>query len=186
MVRGGKVFLRPVREEDMPVIHRWWDDPDNFGATGLEQGISLEAALEKFWTRPPDRPFEEWFAVCLEGEETPVGMIILAPHYPQEDLVSIGSIIIDKGCRRQGLGRQAVGEMERWVGAHYPGLIVRLGALESFPASRLFWEACGYVLTGTVETSYVYRGRRQRAFRFEKRLPGPHAGQGERGDGSSA
>lgn len=165
-----KVILRPVREEDMPVILQWWNDPDNYGATGLEHGMSLESALMKFRARPSAEPFEEWFAICLEGIEMPIGIIIIAPRHPQENLVSIGSIVIDKKHRRQGFGRQAIEELEKWVKANYPGLTLNLGVLESFPEAKSFWEACGYVLVETVDTDYVYQGRKQRAFKFTKKL----------------
>ena len=154
----------------MPVIHQWWNDSDNFGATGIEHGMSLETALSRFQARPSAEPFEEWFAVCVEGIKTPIGIIIIAPKHPREDLVSIGSIIIDKKYRRQGFGRQAIAKMEGWVNTHYPGLTLSLGVLESFPEVKSFWEACGYTLTKVVETDYVYQGRKQRAFKFEKRL----------------
>jgi RimJ/RimL family protein N-acetyltransferase len=165
-----KVVLRPVREEDMPIILQWWNDPDNFGATGLEQGISLEAALRKFRARPSTEPFEEWFAICSEESDEPLGILIVAPGHPQEDLLSIGSLIVDKRYRRRGIGRQAVEEMETWARERYLELTLSLGVFESFPGARSFWEACGYVYTETVDTDYVYRGRKQRAFRFRKRL----------------
>jgi RimJ/RimL family protein N-acetyltransferase len=167
---NGKVFLRPVQEEDMPLILQWWNDPDNYGATGLEHGMSLEAALARFHARPSAEPYEEWFAVCVEDLSTPIGIIIVAPRYPREDLVSIGSMIIDKDHRRRGLGRQAIAEVEEWAGAKYPGLTLSLGVLEPFPEAGSFWEACGYTLAETVDTNYMYQGRKQRAFKFRKRL----------------
>ncbi|MFQ5341418.1 MAG: GNAT family N-acetyltransferase [Anaerolineae bacterium] len=98
---NGNVYLRSIREEDMPVIHQWWNDPDNFGATGLEHGISYDEALLLFQARPAAEPYEEWFAVCVEGIEGPVGIIVIAPRHPKENLVSIGSIIIDKQYRER-------------------------------------------------------------------------------------
>ncbi len=154
----------------MPVVHRWWNDPDNFGATGLEHSISFEEALAWFHARPAAEPYEEWFAICVEGVEEPVGIIVIAPGHPQENLVSIGSIIIDKKYRRRGFGRQAIQELEAWVAEHYPGMTLSLGVFEAFPEAKEFWIACGYTLTETVETGYEYQGRKQRAFKFEKIL----------------
>lgn len=110
----------------------------------------------------------------VQEEDIPVilqfGIMIIAPRHPQENLVSIGSIIIDKKHRRQGFGRQAVEELEKWVKANFPGLTLSLGVLESFPEAKSFWEACEYVLAEMVDTDYVYQGRKQRAFKFRKRL----------------
>lgn len=154
----------------MVVVHGWWNDPDNFGATGLENGISFEEALSWFHARPAAEPYEEWFAVCVEDVEEPAGIIVIAPGHPQENLVSIGSIIIDKEHRQRGLGRQTIQELEAWVAENYPGTALSLGVFEAFPEAKAFWEACGYTLVKAVETDYEYRGRKQRAFKFEKKI----------------
>lgn len=150
----------------MSVVHRWWNDVDNFGATGLEHNISFEEALSWFHAWPAAEPYVEWFAVCAKGVEEPVGIIVVAPGHPQENLVSIGSIIIDKQYRRHGFGRQAIQYLERWVAENYPGMRLSLGVFDAFPEAKEFWIACGYKLVKTVETDYEYQGRKQSAFKL--------------------
>lgn len=47
----NEVYLRPVNEEDIRYIHKWWNDFDNFGATGIEKKISFETILSRYKNR---------------------------------------------------------------------------------------------------------------------------------------
>jgi RimJ/RimL family protein N-acetyltransferase len=165
------VYLRPVREADMPAIHRWWNDPENFGATGLEHGISFEQAVSRFNARPSATPYEEWFAICRVGREEPIGIAIVAPHHPEQGLLSIGSLIVARAFRRQGVGRRAVESLEEWAQEHYPGLTLSLGVFRRFPGAVRFWEACGFRIVRQVVTNYEFEGQRQMALKFEKEIP---------------
>jgi len=103
----SKVFLRKVKESDISYIHKWWNEQDNFGATGIKEGISYDDVLLKYKKRNTSVPEEKWFIICLKDVDEPAGIIIIAPDYPEDGLVSIGSIIIDNKYKGKGYGRRA-------------------------------------------------------------------------------
>ena len=98
----GKVYLRNVQEKDITYINNWWNDLDNFGATGIKESISYEEVLSKFNNCYDTDSYEEWFAICLRNVDQPVGIIIIATDHPKDNIISIGSVIIDKNYRRNG------------------------------------------------------------------------------------
>lgn len=67
-----EVYLRPVKKEDIKYIHQWWNNPDNFGATNIENGISIETVLSRFEKRHFSEPYEEWFSICVKNVDRPV------------------------------------------------------------------------------------------------------------------
>ncbi len=164
-----RIYLRTAQETDVQHIYRWWNDPRNFPATGLENQISLEKVLCRL-KNSLSSGSEIWFAICSKRQHNPLGLIIAAPEYPEKDLLSIGSIIIDRKYKGRGIGKKAVARFEKWARQNYPNLTLSLGVLENFPGAKSFWESCGFTHIDTVETQYYHNGKKQRAFRFKKKL----------------
>lgn len=166
----GKVYLRNVQKKDITYIKNWWNDPDNFGATGIKESISYEEVLFKFNNRYNTDPYEEWFAICLRNVDQPIGIIIIAPNHPKDNMISIGSIIIDKNYRRNGYALEAMRKLEERLKINYSGLTLSLGVFEDFKIAKSFWDACGFEMFEKIETDYIYQGKKQNAYKYRKKL----------------
>jgi RimJ/RimL family protein N-acetyltransferase len=165
----SNVKLSDIEETDIKYVHRWWNEKENFGATGIENKVSYSEVLSKFNKRTSE-PHEKWFAICLEEVNQPIGIIIVALNHPKEKIISIGSIIVDRKYRRNGYALTAIKELEKWAKNNYSGYTLSLGVFEKFEIAKSFWEACGFEMVRTVETDYIYNGKKQKAYKYIKEL----------------
>jgi RimJ/RimL family protein N-acetyltransferase len=77
-----------------------------------------------------------------------IGAVDMRRHYPAEQDVTVGLLIVAEPYQRQGIGRAAWALLEGWL-AQQPGLSVAHLAIEQFNLPALhFFTALGYELTG--------------------------------------
>ncbi|MFA5308333.1 MAG: GNAT family N-acetyltransferase [Dehalococcoidales bacterium] len=74
-LKGKRVTIRPVTETDIPVIHRWWNDPvvmREVRAEKLKPSLEMVRKHWAAWQNPGPRDFH-MFIICLGGK--PIGEI---------------------------------------------------------------------------------------------------------------
>src|SRR5688500_14725977 len=106
MMPGETINLRAVERHDVPLLHRWFNDPvvmDGWGwsaparseqhvASQVEHWLARETAL--------DHP-EALIAESLAGD--PVGLVVIRSDRPEARSVNL-SLLVDAGCWSHGIG----------------------------------------------------------------------------------
>ena len=103
MIRGKRVELRPIEDDDASVILRWQNNPEISWSLDDERPLSLRDVREDI-----ERSREEGhpFVVTVGGR--PVGRIGLNQFRPRDRSCSVYVYIGDPADRGQGYDRDAV------------------------------------------------------------------------------
>ena len=141
--QGNGIRLRAPEPEDLEVMFRFENATDVWemsNTTGPYSRFQLKQYIEQTQND------------CLPTPVTPddrkrnrqvVGMVDVCSFDPLHNRAEVG-IMVDKSCRRQGIGRNALALLEehcfRYLGIHQLFAYI---AVENLPSRRLF-AACGY------------------------------------------
>ena len=110
MIPGETINLRAVERHDVPLIHRWFNDPvvmDGWGWSAPARSIENVAAQVEDWLAVEiacGRP-EALIAESLAGE--PIGMVVVRIDRPEARSVEL-SLLVDADRWGQGFGSDMV------------------------------------------------------------------------------
>lgn len=157
MMKTKRLWLRNLREEDIPAIHAWRNDPVCFRFQRWED--TSEAAMAAYVRKYGNSTFlskecEQHYAVCCGSAV--VGD--LSYFYTEEDRCVTLGITIAPEHQRKGYAREILSAVIAGVQEKYPELeIVALIDKENTPSIALF-ESLGFSRECYAEKidSYVY------------------------------
>lgn len=149
---GGatKVRLRPLRSEDLPRLHRWYQTPelwDHLVGDFTPRTEPEAVAYMQRWLAPSETELR--LGIEVQGPEglRLVGLAFFAPLDLGGGWAELHTMIGDARERGQGVGRRAVAAlMERGFAL---GLArIELKVLETNVAARRIYESCGFRIIG--------------------------------------
>jgi RimJ/RimL family protein N-acetyltransferase len=106
MIPGETINLRAVERHDVPLLHRWFNDPvvmDGWGWSAPARSIQHVAEQVEDWLAREtafDRP-EALIAESLAGD--PIGLVVVRVDRPEARSVEL-SLLVDADCWGQGFG----------------------------------------------------------------------------------
>jgi RimJ/RimL family protein N-acetyltransferase len=106
MIPGETINLRSVERDDVPLLHRWFNDPvlmDGWGWSAPVRSIQHVASQIEDWLAREtalDRP-EALIAESLAGD--PIGLIVLRVERPESRSVEL-SLLVDADYWGEGFG----------------------------------------------------------------------------------
>jgi len=160
VIRGERIYLRPVERDDLQRCHAWMND-EELTAT-LAQRYPMSLAREADWieraTRGQD-PSELTFAICLVQNDRHVGNCGLVGIDRDNRTATLGIFIGDKDCRGQGFGADAVRALCRFAFDELDLRKIRLDVHDGNEAARKAYEKVGFRREGVLRQE-VYRGGR--------------------------
>ena len=142
--QGNGIRLRAPEPEDLEVMFRFENATDVWemsNTTGPYSRFQLKQYIEQTQN---DLFADRQLRLMIEnGNRQVVGIVDLCSFDPLHNRAEVG-IMVDKSCRRQGIGRNALALLEehcfRYLGIHQLFAYI---AVENLPSRRLF-AACGY------------------------------------------
>ena len=142
--QGNGIRLRAPEPEDLEVMFRFENATDVWemsNTTGPYSRFQLKQYIEQTQN---DLFADRQLRLMIEnGNRQVVGIVDLCSFDPLHNRAEVG-IMVDKSCRRQGIGRNALALLEehcfRYLGIHQLFAYI---AVENIPSRRLF-AACGY------------------------------------------
>jgi RimJ/RimL family protein N-acetyltransferase len=87
-----------------------------------------------------------------------VGVVDFRMHWPDEDVVYLGMIMVAEAYQRQGIGRAAWRLLAPWLAQSAQMKTARAGVEQFNPGALKFLQSVGFQLTG--DTSRVQSGKR--------------------------
>ena len=142
-LQEGVIRLRAPEPEDLEVMYRFENSEEIWevsNTTGPYSRFQLRQYIENSRN---DLFADRQLRLMIEREGRVVGMIDICCFDPLHNRAEIG-IMIDRGHRRRGIGRSALGLLEKhcfyYLGIHQLFAYI---AVENFPCRNLF-AACGY------------------------------------------
>lgn len=155
VLEGENVRLQPLTDDDVPLLHRWFNDPDvvqwlHLSEDPPELMNSVEAHRTR-WEQMRDDPSHVWWRIDT-ADGLPIGEVgllaIHATHHRAELAITIG----ENDGRSRGYGTDAV----RTVLRHAFGAMglrrVQLITDEDNARAIRCYEKCGFVREGLLRS----------------------------------
>ncbi|WP_432949304.1 GNAT family N-acetyltransferase [Kribbella sp. CA-253562] len=153
---GDLVVLRPLGEEDFPMMKAAIADPEVTKLTGSRGEISDEKALEWLRTRK-DQPDRLDLAIVDKATGESVGEAVLNEYDPDNRSCNF-RILIGPAGRNRGLGTEAtrliVGYGIEQLGLHR----ISLGVYAFNPRAQRAYEKAGFVVEGRLRDDLYWDG----------------------------
>jgi [ribosomal protein S5]-alanine N-acetyltransferase len=102
-IRGRKVFLRPVEEQDVELIHRWMNHPEIWHYMDYERPVSMADVAEDV-----ERSRSEGFPYTIVVGDRPIGRIGLNQFRPRDRICSLYMFIGEPAFWGKGYAQDAV------------------------------------------------------------------------------
>jgi RimJ/RimL family protein N-acetyltransferase len=167
------VRLRPLRRDDLPRLHAWYQQPelwDHLVRDFTPRGEAEALLYMERWLSPSETELRLGIEVQDEGADPQlVGVAFYAPLDRAGGWAELHTMIGEPGERGRGVGRRAVAELMDHGFAL--GLTrIELRVLETNAAARRVYEICGFRVTGG-DGEALKGGRPVAVLKMEVRQP---------------
>ena len=158
---GGEVCLRPLVEEDAPLLTRWLFDPGVLHWLQLSEdpvGLRTSQAVRERFERMQADPFTEtWRIDTVKGR--PIGQIELADIHPLQRRAEVHLCIGEKDVWGRGYGTRAVQRLLRY--AFEDRRLRRVFATADADNARVIrcFERCGFKHEGRLRRHRLRHGQ---------------------------
>lgn len=144
-IRGRRVLLRPTREDDLPAIQRWQNDPDVAWRMDYDDAFTLDqiAASEA-------RAREEGHPFTIEYAGRPIGRAGLNGFRERDRICSLYVFLGETDVAGMNLGREAILVLLGWAFETFDLNLVELWGLAENTRAIHTYERCGFVLEATL------------------------------------
>jgi RimJ/RimL family protein N-acetyltransferase len=139
MIRGRLVGLRPVEEQDLPLIHRWMNQPEVWRYMDYERPHSLQDVREDVErSRADGVPF-----TVVVGDQ-PVGRIGLNGFRRRDRVASLHLYVGEPAFWGRGYARDAVMTLLGYAFDRFDLHLVELWTLGDNDRALAAYQACGF------------------------------------------
>jgi len=139
VIRGRLVALRPVRDDDVALIHAWQNDPEVWWLMDYERPFSmLDIADEERRAREEGHPF------IIEADGRPVGKIGLNRFRHRDRICGLYVFIGDRRAWGKGYGPDAIFALLDHAFQRIDLHRVELWSLADNPRALRAYERCGF------------------------------------------
>jgi [ribosomal protein S5]-alanine N-acetyltransferase len=158
-LQGYSVRLRAPKDEELPVLFDWYNDPEvvaPFDRFTLDTLVSFRAGIAAADADP--RSLAPRFVIERVEEDRPIGLVGYYDPHPVLETTDVWYVIGDTAARGRGFGKEAVGLLVDYLFHRYPR--PRVGAtcdVANVPSMRLL-EGLGFRREGTLLTALFHHG----------------------------
>ena len=144
-LRGPRILLRPSREDDLPTILRWQNDPDVAWRMDYDRPFTLEEiAASEALAKEEGHPF------VVEVDGRPIGRIGLNGFRERDRICSLYVFLGEADVAGRHLGREAILVLLGWAFATFDLHLVELWGLAENERALHTYAACGFVREATL------------------------------------
>jgi RimJ/RimL family protein N-acetyltransferase len=154
MIRGRLVGIRPVSDEDVPLIHRWMNHPDVWRYMDYERPFSLADVRDDV-----ERSRAEGFPFTIVVAERPIGRIGLNRFSRRDRRCGMYMFVGEPAYWGKGYARDAVLTLLTYAFDRWDLHQVELWTLADNDRAIRSYEACGFVVEGTLRQRSFKEGR---------------------------
>ncbi len=155
---GEKIYLRPIEQGDIALLHMWANDPEVRGLTGEVRPSSYEGAVE-FYQRIQKSEDRIWLAVVLRETDQVIGETGLLRMFPAWRTTDWSLIIGEKSVRGKGYGTEVARLMLDYAFGHQNFHRVAIGVVGFNTKALKFYEQIGFRQEGIQRDGYYHDHR---------------------------
>lgn len=170
MIKGEKIYLRPIIKEDITVLNEWKNDEETyknlgggFMPTSIDQQIKwLESMIDISGNN-------KRFIIC-DNENMPLGMVGLYGINWIHRTSEIGIYIGNKDAKGKGYGKEACELIEKFAKDYLNLRKIKLNVVFENKIALNMWETLGYEKVGELIKERFIKGEYKNLVIMEKFL----------------
>ncbi len=149
-LRGENIYLRAPEPEDIDLLYRWENDPDNWRVSEITSPVSRDM-IQRYVRSTHDIYTNKQLRliICLLEDGRQVGSVDLFDYDPDNRRAGVGILIADLKDRGMGHASEALDVLIAYafstLGLHQ----LFCNVLPSNPKSQRLFEQKGFRVTGT-------------------------------------
>jgi RimJ/RimL family protein N-acetyltransferase len=147
-LEGETVELRRHERANYTLYAEWYGDPEIWHLTSWAPSPLNRSAVEKLFEDRELSPVDDSFAIHLEGEDEPVGVISLMNISDANESAELSVIVGHPDDRHQGYGTEAIGLLLRYAFEELQLNRVGLSAFDFNGEAISAYEKLGFVEEG--------------------------------------
>ncbi|PWH87196.1 GNAT family N-acetyltransferase [Brumimicrobium oceani] len=169
MLKGKKIYLRQIEEDDVNILLLWENDTENWRYSESEAPFSLHQIQHYVKNASHVRQNQQMrLIICLFENDKAIGTIDLFNIDFKNKRAGVGVLIANKADRNKGYAKEALELMCGFASR-------RIGLLQVFcdiqadnEASISLFENEGFIKTGTRKNWYLYQDEAIDAYFYQK------------------
>ncbi|HLV43152.1 MAG TPA: GNAT family protein [Brumimicrobium sp.] len=169
MLKGKKIYLRQIEENDVNLLLLWENDTENWRYSESEAPFSLHQLQQYVKNASHVRQNEQLrFIICLLEDDTAIGTIDLFTIDFKNLRAGVGVLIANKENRQKGYAQEALFLLERFASKslELEQLFCEIQA-DNEGSIQLF-EKSGFIKTGTKKSWYKFKNKTIDAYFYQK------------------
>ena len=139
MIRGRTVALRPVEDDDLPLIFRWQNDAEVWSSMDYQRPFSTDDIRTDI-----DRARREGHPFVIEVEGRPIGRIGLNGFRTRDRICALYLFIGEERDRGEGYALDAVSTLVGYAFERNDLARIELWTLATNERAIEVYEACGF------------------------------------------
>ena len=154
-LKGERVSLRPVENEDLPLLYAWANDAELRGLTG-EVRPSAFADVEDYFEKVRLDPTRVWFAISLLENQRLIGECGLLRMFPAWRTTDLSIILGEKSTWGKGYGTDALHLLLDYAFGSLNFHRLAIGVTSANDRALRFYEKAGFRREGIQRDGYFY------------------------------
>ena len=152
---GQRVYLRPLEKDDLPLVHKWANDPEIRRLTGEVKPMS-QADADTFLERVQNDANRVWFVIVVRENERVIGEAgLLRMFYPWRT-TDLSIVIGEQDAWGKGYGSEAILLMLDYAFGHLNFHRVAVGVVGFNERAIRLYEKVGFQQEGIQRDGYYF------------------------------
>lgn len=148
MIKGEKVYLRPIQKDDITYLNQWKNDEETYmylGGGFMPTSINQQ---EKWLDSLMDTSGNNKRFIICDNNSSPVGMVGLYDINWIHRTCEIGIYIGSKDTKGKGYGKEACLLVERFAKEYVNLRKIKLNVVSDNKKALNMWQSLGYIKVG--------------------------------------
>lgn len=168
MIKGKKIYLRPIVKEDIRFLNHWKNDEDTYKYLGGGFMPVSKDQQEKWMDAMIDTTGTNKRFIISDNEDVPVGLVGLYSIHWIHRTCEIGIYIGNKSAQGKGYGKEACRLIEQFARAYLNLRKIKLNVVNDNEAAVRMWQDLGYEKVGEYQAERFIQGEYKDVILMEK------------------
>lgn len=150
---GQRVYLRPLERDDLPLLHKWLNDPEIRGLIG-EVLPTSQSGMAAYFDKVQADSSRVWFVIVVRDGDRMIGEAGLLRMFPAWRTTDLSIIIGDKTAWGKGYGTEAIELLLDYAFGYLNVHRVAIGVVGTNERALRFYERVGFKKEGIQRDGY--------------------------------
>lgn len=159
MIKGEKIYLRPIIKKDLPILNKWKNDEEVFKYLGGGFMPTSIDQQEKWLESMIDTTGSNKRFIICTIDNTPVGMVGLYDINWIHRTCEVGLYIGDKNSQGKGFAKESYYLIENLAKEYLNLRKIKLNVVNNNETAVNYWSSVGFEKVGILKEERYVKGK---------------------------